>query len=170
MNELLPVGRVSKPHGLNGEVSVFLYSGNTDSISELERLFFCKEEHENPLEFQISTRRFRNNKTIIGLEGIDTIEDALELRGSIVMVHKRDLPEPNEDEYYWFQLIGLDVVSVDGEFIGKVSNLIDREPQSLLVVVNDEKEFLVPMVDTIVEEVKLGESKVIIRPIKGLLD
>jgi 16S rRNA processing protein RimM len=170
VNELLPIGRISKPHGLNGEVRVFLYSGNLDSITELNRLFIHKKEHEKPVEFNIANLRIQNNTIIIGLEGINTIEEASELRGSIVMVDKCDLPEPKEDEYYWFQLIGLDVVTIDGRFVGTVKNLIDREPQALLVVENNNREFLIPMVDTIVQGVELEESEVIITPIEGLFD
>jgi 16S rRNA processing protein RimM len=170
VNELLPLGKISKPHGLNGEVRVFLYSGNVDSITRLNRLFIYKKEDEKPVELKISKLRIQNKTTIIGFEGIKTIEEASELRGSIVMVNKCDLPEPKEDEYYWFQLIGLNVVTKEGNFIGTVKNLIDREPQALLVVENDEKEFLIPLVDTIIEGIKLEESEVIITPIEGLFD
>lgn len=170
MNELLPLGRISKPHGLNGEVRVVLYSGNVDSITSVNRLFIYTKGHEKPVELKITSLRIQNKTTILGLEGINTVEEASGLRGSIVMVDKCDLPEPKEDEYYWFQLIGLNVVSTAGDFIGTVKNLIDREPQALLVVENNEKEFLIPMVDTLVQGVKLEESEVIITPIEGLFD
>ncbi|MBI4228828.1 MAG: 16S rRNA processing protein RimM, partial [Deltaproteobacteria bacterium] len=123
-----------------------------------------------PVEFKITNFRIQNDTTIIRLEGINTIEEASELRGSIVMVDKYDLPDPKENEYYWFQLIGLKVITIEGEFIGRVKNLIDREPQTLLVVKNNKKEFLIPMIDTIVKGVKLEESVVIVRPIEGLFD
>ncbi len=170
MSELLPLGRISKPYGLHGEVRVVLYSGNLDSISKLNRFFIYKGEDENPVELKISNLRIKNNTTIVGLEGINTIEEALGIRGSIVMVDKSDLPEPKKDEYYWFQLIGLNVVTTEGNFIGTVKNLIDRELQSVLVVENNKKEFLIPMVDTIVRGVELEESEVIITPIEGLFD
>ena len=170
MNELLPLGKISKPHGLNGAVRVFIYSGNLDSITKLDRLYIYKKEHNKPVELKISNLRIQNKTTIIGLEGINTIEEASKLRGSIVMVDKRDLPEPKEDEYYWFQLIGLNVVTIEGNFIGTVRDLVERKPQSLLVVENDKKEFLIPMVDRIIQGVKLEESEVIITPIEGLFD
>ena len=170
MNELVPLGRISKPYGLNGEVRVILYSGNLHGISNVNRLFICKQEHEQPIELKITDLRTQKNTTIIGFEGINTIEEASELRGSIVMVEKCDLPEPKEDEYYWFQLIGLNVVTEEGNFIGTVKSLIEREPQALLVVENDNKEFLIPMVDTIVKGVKLDESELILTPIEGLFD
>ncbi|MGB7292985.1 MAG: ribosome maturation factor RimM [Thermodesulfobacteriota bacterium] len=170
VNELLPLGKISKPHGLNGEVRVFLYSGNVDSITRVDRLFISKKEDEKPVELKISNLRIQNKITIIKLEGVNTIEEASELRGLTVMVDKCDLPEPKEDEYYWFQLIGLNVVTIEGNFIGTVKDLVDREPQALLVVENDKKEFLIPMVDTIIQGVKLEGSEVIITPIEGLLD
>jgi 16S rRNA processing protein RimM len=170
VNELLPVGRISKTHGLNGEVRVVLYSGNLDGITKVNRLFIYKKGHEKPIELKITNLRIQNNRTVVGFEGINTIEEASGLRGSIVLVDKRDLPEPKEDEYYWFQLIGLNVVTEEGSFVGTVKNLIDREPQTLLVVENNEKEFLIPMVDTIVQGVKLEKSEVVITPIEGLFD
>lgn len=170
MNELLPVGKISKPHGLKGEVKVFLYGGKLDSITKLNSLFIRKKEDEKPVELKISHLRIQNNTTIIGLEGINTTEEASVLRGAIVLVDKSDLPETQEDEFYWFQLIGLNVVTAEGNYIGTVKNLIDREPQALLVVGNDEKEFLIPMVDTFIQGVKLDESEVIITPIEGLFD
>ncbi|HSE83539.1 MAG TPA: ribosome maturation factor RimM, partial [Thermodesulfobacteriota bacterium] len=78
--------------------------------------------------------------------------------------------ETDENEYYWFQLIGLNVYTTDGGYVGKVVNLIDREPQSLLIVKDREREYLVPMIDTIIKQINLENSQIVISPIEGLLD
>ena len=79
MSGLLPLGRISKPHGLKGEIKVFFYGGKLDIITRLERLFVYKKKLEKPLEFKITSLRIQNDATIIGLEGINTIEEASEL-------------------------------------------------------------------------------------------
>ena len=58
----------------------------------------------------------------------------------------------------------------DDQYIGLVESLIDRSLQSLLVVKNEDKEHLIPLTEPIVKEVDLEQAKIIITPIKGLLD
>jgi 16S rRNA processing protein RimM len=86
------------------------------------------------------------------------------------MVDTSDLLEPEEGEYYWFQLIGLEVYTTDGLYVGRVESLMDRIPQSLLVVKKGKKESLIPMVDSIVKEISLKDSRIVVSPIKGLTD
>ena len=86
------------------------------------------------------------------------------------MVEASDLPETEENEYYWFQLIGLRVYTTEDKYVGKVENLIERASQSLLVVKKDRKERLIPMINTIVREINLEDSRIVIFPLKGLLD
>ncbi len=168
--ELLPLGKILKTRGIKGEVKFFPFSGQVDSIINLKRLFIQKKGEEKPKEFKVVRLRSHNKSHFIELKGISTIEDANELRGSTVLIEKSDLPQLREDEYYWFQLIGIKVYTNDGEYLGKIENLMDREPQSLLVVRHNDKEILIPMIDSIIEEINLKKSKVIITPIDGLVD
>jgi 16S rRNA processing protein RimM len=167
---LIPFGRVLKIHGLSGEVKILPFSRGFDNLSRLERVFIQKKRDEKPCEFRIIRRRFHKEFAIVELQGIDSVDAAEELQGCLIMVETSDLLKLEEDEYYWFQLIGLKVYTNEGEYIGKVENLIDRAPQSLLVVKKKEKEFLIPMVDAIIKEINLEESKVVITPVRGLLD
>ena len=64
----------------------------------------------------------------------------------------------------------LETFTDDGQYIGIVDSLIDRSLQSILVVKNEGKEHLIPLTEPIVKEIDLKQSKIIISPIKGLLD
>lgn len=167
---IIPFGKVFKAHGLSGEIKVFPFSREFDNLSRLKRLFIQKRGNETPSPFEITRRRFHKNFAIVGLRGIDSLSAAEELQGCIIMVETADLLEPEEGEYYWYQLIGLKVYTVEGDYVGTVDNLMDRPGQSLLIVKEGEKEFLIPMVDLIVKEINLKDSKVVISPIKGLLE
>jgi 16S rRNA processing protein RimM len=167
---LLPFGRVIKTHGLSGEVKILPFSREFENLSRVKRLFIQIKQDEDPREFNIVRRSFKKGSGILELEGVNSAGAAESLRGCLVLIETSDLSETDEDEYYWFQLIGLSVYTTDGEYIGKVVNLIDREPQSLLIVRDREREHLIPMIDTIIKQINLENSQIVISPIEGLLD
>lgn len=167
---LIPFGKVLKAHGLSGEVNVVPFSREFHNLIRLERVFIQRKLDESPCEFKIIRRGFQKNFAIVELQGVKSIEDAEELRGCTVMVDTSDLLEPEEDEYYWFQLRGLRVYSTQGIYLGIVENVMDSVQQSLLIIKKGQKEFLVPMVDSIVKEINLEDSLIVVSPIKGLLD
>ena len=167
---LISFGKISKVHGLAGEVKFLPHSRQLDNISTLERIFIYKNPGEPPTELIITKSRIHKNSAIIRIEGIDSIEDAEQLVGTTVYVETEDLNELDEGEYYWFDLIGLETYTDDGQFIGTVESLIDRSMQSLLVVKNENKEHLIPLTEPIVKEIDLENSKIVITPIEGLLE
>jgi 16S rRNA processing protein RimM len=166
----VPFGKVLKVHGLSGEVKILPFSREFDSLSGLERLFIQKRRDQSPCEFKIIRRGFQKNYAIVELQGVKSVADAEELRGCTVMVDTSDLLELEEDEYYWYQLIGLGVYTTQGIYLGRVENLMDRVHQSLLIIKKGQKEFLIPMVDSIIKEINLEDSRILVSPIKGLLD
>jgi 16S rRNA processing protein RimM len=167
---LISFGKISKVHGLSGEVKLFPFSRQLDNISTLERIFIIKTPGSSPTELLITKRHIHKNSAVLKINGIDSIEEAEKLVGNVVHVEDADLIELEEDEYYWFDLIGLKVYTDKGEYVGTVESLIDRSLQSLLVVKNEEREHLIPLTEPIVQEVNLDESKIIINPVEGLLD
>jgi len=167
---LISFGKISKVHGLSGELRIVPFSRQLDNISTLERIFIIKTPESSPVELTITKSRVHKNTAVLKIQGIDSIEDAEKLVGNVIHVEMSDLQELEEDEYYWFDLIGLKAYTEEGQYIGQVKDLIDRSIQSLLVVKNEDKEYLIPLTEPIIKEVDLKQSKIIITPINGLLD
>jgi len=167
---LISFGKISKAHGLAGEVKFLPFSGQLDNIYTLERVIIYKIPGGPPLELKILKRSFHKGSAILKLEGVDSIDDAQKLVGKDVYVETSDLRALEDDEFYWFDLIGLETFTDDGQYIGRVDSLIDRSLQSILVVKNDGKEYLIPLTEPIVKDIDLEQSKIIISPINGLLD
>ncbi|MCK5390808.1 MAG: 16S rRNA processing protein RimM [Deltaproteobacteria bacterium] len=167
---LISFGKISKAHGLAGEVKFLPFSGQLDNISTLERIIIYMTPGGPPLELKILKRSFQKGSAILKLEGVDSIDDAQMLIGNHVYVEASDLRTLEDDEFYWFDLIGLETFTDDGQYIGIVDSLIDRSLQSLLVVKNNDKEYLIPLTEPIVKNIDLEQSKIIISPITGLLD
>lgn len=146
------------------------FSRKSESLSEINRFYIQRKQDESPSEFKVVGMKLLRDSALVELEGLGSSELPEKLEGCLVMVETSDLPETDEDEYYWFQLIGLRVYTDLGAYVGKVENLIDRAQQSLLVVKDDEnREYLVPMVDRFVKEINLQDLRIVISPIEGLL-
>lgn len=167
---LIPFGKISKVHGLSGELRIHPFSRQLENLSRLKSIFIQKRGEGKLQEFKIIQRRLQKESAIVKLEGVRSVADAEKLRGCSVMVDTSDLVETEEGEYYWFQLIGLMVYTTEGAYVGRVENLIDRTLQSLLVVKEDKRELLIPMIDAVVKEINLKDSRIVISPLSGLLD
>ncbi len=166
---LINYGRITRPHGLKGEVVLIPFSRRPDNLPGINYIYIDREDSEEPEMLAVSGCRLHKGTAIVKLEGVDSIDDAEELRGAEVLVDMDELEGLEEDEYYWFELIGLDVYSEDGSFIGKVEDLIDRAHQSVLVVRDGEAEALIPLAEPIIKEIDLENSKIVITPVDGLL-
>ncbi len=167
---LISFGKITKPHGLAGEVKLLPHSRTMDSFNEITRIYIEDKSSDTPQEFNITSFRFHKNTAILKLYGVDSIEEAQSLGGREVYIQEGELGVLDEDEYYFFDLIGLEAYTEDGTYLGKVEEVMERAIQSILVIKNKESELLVPMAEPIVKEINLEEGKVIISPVKGMLD
>ena len=166
---LISFGKITKAHGLKGEVKLLPHSRSLHSFDEITKIFIENTPSRAPDEYIILSMTFHKNAAILKLKGVDTVEEAERLRGKPVYIDESELGELEEDEYYFHDLIGLSVYTESGDYLGKVEEVMERAIQSVLVIKNDQKELLVPMSEPIVKEINLIERKIIISPVKGML-
>ena len=165
---LIAYGKITKAHGLSGGLKLLPFSRLPENLNSITRIFIDSPGNR-PEPFTLEECRFEKGSAVIRLEGIGSIEEAEKLIGRDVYIEKSDLPELGEGEFYWFELIGLDVYTEGGGYAGKVESLIDRALQSVLVVRDGEKEVLIPLSEPIIKEINLSESRIIISPVEALL-
>ena len=178
MNEIAPdtlllVGTVGRPHGVSGELKVIPETDDPDRLRDLRRVFVGTSA-EVARERVIESLRFQPNKhgvaALMKFEGVAGRDGADLLRGQLVFAAEDDLPPLEEGEVYLHDLIGLAVVTEDGETVGTVTDVL-LGAQDLLVVQRDGKpDALVPDVDEIVTLVDLDAEQITIAPPEGLLD
>ena len=95
-------------------------------------------------------------------QGIDTPEDAAALRGAVAL-YRKDFPEAEENEYYWVDLIGCEVVNKEGQSIGQVKGMIDNGVHDILNVKRaDGKDVLIPFVEDYLAEVNVEAKKIVV--------
>jgi len=157
------IGQVLKPFGVKGEMRVRAY---TETFEPFERSSVLVLD-ESP--YRVTSVRAHSGALLVSFEGIDTPEEALELRGRLIKTNEENLPPKGEDEYYWFELIGMRVSTVDGRDLGKVSGIIPTGANDVMVVTGPRGEVLLPMIDDVFLEVDTQAETILVDPLEGLM-
>ena len=174
-NEWLVVGLITSCHGINGQVKV-------KSLSDFDERFlepgmrWLQKENESPSEVELTSGFKQPGKGtfIIKLQGINTRNDAEQLKEFKILVKPNKLPKLKKGEFHLLELIDLQVKILEDEqlkIIGKVINL-ENEKNNLLVIelFKNQKKVLIPFVKEIVPLVDIKNNFLIITPPKGLLE
>jgi 16S rRNA processing protein RimM len=106
----------------------------------------------------------------VRLEGVHGINEAQKWIGSILSVAETELPPLQTDEYYYYQVVGLDVFDTHGTRIGTIARIWPTPGGDLYVVQGEAKEYLIPVTKEIIEKIDFDAKRVIINPPEGLLE
>ncbi|MFI6069044.1 ribosome maturation factor RimM [Micromonospora sp. NPDC051227] len=193
----LVVGRIGKPHGVRGEVTVEVRTDEPEARFAPGTVLRTEPgatppparsaepgatpppstdepgvPFRVPAELTIEESRFHQGRVLIAFEGILDRNTAEALRGTLLVVDSADVTPPDDpEEFHDHQLVGLAVVTPAGERLGEVAR-IDHAPSSDLLVLRrpEGRTALIPFVRAIVPEVDLAGGRVIVDPPAGLLD
>ena len=171
---LLLVGRVGKPHGVQGEMKVVPETDDPERFADLETCYVGPRP-EAVTPFAIASVRYQHTKrgitVLLGLKAIADRNQAEALRGHMVYAHRDDLPALDEDEFFIEDLIDLDVITTEGEEVGTIVDVMDLPGHPVYVVARPgQPDALIPGVPEFLEIIDLEEGRVVLRPIDGLLD
>ncbi|MFD2200060.1 ribosome maturation factor RimM [Shivajiella indica] len=163
------LGHIAKVHGLHGEVGVVLDVDYPEDYEDLKHVFVEQKSRLVPffLEHFIVSH---GNKVLAKFEDFDTVEDAEKLVGSALFLPLSELEPLKEDQYYYHELIGFEVIDESLGKIGEVKVIYDLETQDLLGVDHKGKEVLIPIQDQIIQKVDKAVKKVYCHLPTGLLE
>jgi 16S rRNA processing protein RimM len=160
-DDLVQVGHITGAYGLRGGIRITPYSTDADALLSVKTWWLDKPALR---PVQVRSAKYHSGDVTATLVEVADRNDAEALKGAAVQVSRADFPALPEDEYYWSDLIGLDVVNLQGEALGKVADMMSNGPQSILRIMPpgdagapDAKleERLVPFVDQFVKSVDL---------------
>lgn len=168
-DELIPVGKIIGTHGIKGLLKVFSYSGNIDSLQSAETVFL-KGKDGALREYSVKSVSAHSGGFILGLDNFSDINQVLFMTGSELCLKLSQLPVPDEDEYYWRDLIGLAVHTDQGVELGTLVDIFETGSSDIYVVRGGSKEYLIPAIADVIAHVDIPGKKMIITPLDGLLD
>lgn len=168
-DELVLVGKIVGTHGIKGLLKVYSYSGNIESLQSAGTVFL-KDSKGALSEHVIRSVSAHAGGFIVGLDDFADINLVLPLNGCELYLKLSQLPVPDEDEYYWRDLIGLTVVTDEGAELGTLVDIFETGSNDIYVVRGESKEYLIPAIADVISLVDIPGKKMIITPLEGLLD
>lgn len=172
--EHLVVGHVSKPHGTKGELFIWPLTDTPDVVfAPGEELLMGDEKGglgDAPLTVTVATSRSFKKGVLVRLEGYEDRTAVEPFARRYLLAELERLQPLEEGELFYHQLLGLQVVTVEGEVVGTVREVYETEPTHLLEVRGDGKNHLIPYARNIVKRVEVDEGRLVIKPPPGLLE
>jgi len=163
------VGRISRPHGLRGQVVVTPETDFTQERFAAGATLWTRSPHG--LEaLTIASARLNGRRPIIGFAGFDRIEDVERLSGQELRIPEDQLQPLEGGTFYEHQLAGCEVVTAAGEPVGTVRSVEGPSGSSRLVIDGPRGEVDIPLASDICREIDIAAKRIVIEPPEGLLE
>lgn len=166
--EWILLGRITKPHGIRGEVKVAPFSRQPENFLDYKELLVSPEDSERRSPYKVDKARVLGKQVLLQLQGCGTRSQAEELAGCRVWIRRQDLPQPGDNEFYLFELENKTVVTADGVELGQVTGILDTPAHDILSITGRGREYLIPLEAGFIKEI--GDDKVVLDVPPGLLD
>jgi 16S rRNA processing protein RimM len=163
------LGKIVGTHGIKGQLRVVPFSGDPATIVSLKTVILAGPGGEMAT-FPVAAAAAHGNRVLLTLGGFTTINQVQHLVGRGLYANREQLPELSPGEYYWCDLLGLSVMTVKGEMLGVLADIIATGSNDVYVVQRGEEEFLIPAVEDVVLTVNLADGVMTVDPPEGLLD
>ncbi|MBI3013809.1 MAG: 16S rRNA processing protein RimM [Candidatus Tectomicrobia bacterium] len=161
------VGKVTRPHGLRGDVHVLPYAENLMDLLPMEEFFL---EPEGGRCLTIQEARGRASHLVVHFRDIDSLEQTRPLLQQELWAERQSFAALPPGDYYWFEIEGLAVHTVEGEFLGTVQQILATGSNDVYVVQGERGEILVPAIRGFIHAIDLEAGILTIRNLPGLLD
>jgi len=161
MEGLVTIGRVLREWGVKGEVIVQPLTFDPKRFSELNEV--AVQVQDSIEQRKIRLVRLHKNNLLIAFEGCETPEDARRYRGALIKIKESESPKLPEGVYYHYQIIGLGVYTVDGDYLGKIMSIFETGSNDVYVVRGEDKEYLIPAIKDVIKEIDLEAKKMIVK-------
>lgn len=165
-DELVVRAVFGAPHGVTGMLRLTPRTDYPERLVEASA-YAVRTADGQITEYRVETVEEYRGQYLVKLAGIGDRDAALRLRGAQVVVKPDDLPPPAEGRYYWHQLVGLEVVTSDGEPVGRITEILNTGSNDVWVT---DAGPLIPDIPEVVKAVDLEAGRAVIEPLPGLLD
>ncbi|MDO4623045.1 MAG: ribosome maturation factor RimM [Eubacteriales bacterium] len=168
MEKFLKIGAVTSTHGVKGEVKVYPTTDDPTRFEDLDEVILTKNSRQEIHEIQ-SVRYFKN-MVILKLKDIDDMTKAETYKTWDIIIPREMGVELEEDEYYQADLIGLEVSTEEGEYLGKLKDVLETGANDVYVVKTEQYgEVLIPAIKACILNVDIEGGKMLVHLLPGLI-
>lgn len=156
-DEMIIVGRIVAPHGVRGDLRIFPDTERPEMFKSLKTIYIGRKR------CHLLSARPHKNVYIVHVEGVDDRNTAETLVHEVVEVPFSLLPKLEDGAYYYFQLIGLSVVTEDGEAVGRLEEVMETGANNVYVIRDGKKETLIPAIPSCVLSIDMDAGRMTVR-------
>ncbi len=167
--DAIEVGRIADAWGVKGWFKVLPHSASPEALFSSKRWYLLPSERgaktfSGTVLLRVREAKEHSDTVVASAQEIDDRSAAESLRGARIFIARSSFPTAATDEYYWVDLIGLQVVNREGVALGRVKELLSTGPQTVLVIeyVDDGKalERMIPFVGAYIDDVDLAARQI----------
>lgn len=156
---MIVMGRVRAPFGVKGWIKIQPYTERTESLLAYPRWWL--EGNSGWQAHPVAEAAVHGNSLVARLEGYSERDAAAGLKGRSVAIPREQMPAPAPGEFYWADLIGLEVINVHGEVLGLVKGLLDTGA-GVVLSIGDGARCLLPFVEPVVREIDREAGRIVV--------
>ena len=166
--ECFYLGRVSKTHGIKGEVTIRLDVDDPSMYRNMK--FFLLEINKVLTPFFVEKVSCSGDKFYVTIQDIKTVEAASALTGKEVYLPLEMLPKLSGKQFYYHEVKGFTLIDEEHGELGPINDVLEYPTQAILQVMKDDKEILIPILDHVIQKVDRKAKKVYVKAPEGLID
>ena len=162
------IGKIVGSHGLKGTNKIRAFAESL-SVFKPGRSILIRKSSGQKINLEINRVKAQGRTTLLSFKGINDRSQAEALIGSELYIRKQDLPELEDGTYYWFDLIGIEVYTIDKKYLGRIESIIETGSNDVYVVKDGKKEVLIPALESVVMDIRLEQKRMQVNLPPGLI-
>ncbi len=166
---LITIGKAVKPFGVKGEIKIEPLTDFPERFKKLRRVYLVSPVGK---EFACEVRsvRYAGDEMYLQFVGYDSPEKAKALNGWLIKVPEEEAVPLPDGSFYWFELVGMEVVTESGEGLGTIVDIFETGSNDVYVLKKGRKETYIPATKEVIRQVDRKAKRMIIRVVEGLLE
>lgn len=164
----LAIAQILAPFGVRGEVRCRILTDFPKRFARLKTVYIGQEDAPNPLPYTLEGFRFHRDQVLLKLGGVNTPEAAAKLRHLLVQIPLNEAMPLEEGQYYHYQVIGLEVFTRQGEFLGHVAEILPTGSNDVYIVRGDQGEILLPAIADVILEIDPVNGRMLVELMEGM--
>lgn len=169
MQEYFEIGQIVNTFGVKGFVKVNPFTDDITRFEKLKTVYVIK--NKNMTEIEIEQVKYHKNMVLLKFKGIEDMNSAERIKGCFLKIHRKDAIELPEDTYFIADIIGSDVITDNGENLGKVEDIYSTGSKDIYVVKNElGKQILLPSIKEVILDIDIEKQIVTVHLLEGLVD
>jgi 16S rRNA processing protein RimM len=165
--EFIVLGKVIKTRGLRGCLKVMSYAQKQDLFYGV-RYIFIGETTGKKKKYQVKKIDITGKFLFLELDEINDLDAAASLVGCSIFLSRESLPQLPEGEYYWADIIGLDVIDHNEKIMGKIESIFPTGSNDVYICKSGKKEILLPAIADVIEKIDIEKGFIKVKLPKGL--